>query len=66
MPAGTRRLEKLVKALRAPEAADELTRAGLLPASGTREELVRTIARESKTWGQVIADRRSLRSEPRA
>ena len=39
-------------------AADELTRAGLLPAPGTRDELARTIAEESKTWGKVIADRK--------
>jgi tripartite-type tricarboxylate transporter receptor subunit TctC len=50
--------EELVKALKAPEVADELTRAGLLPAPGTRDELARTIAEESKTWGQVIADRK--------
>jgi tripartite-type tricarboxylate transporter receptor subunit TctC len=50
--------EELVKALKAPEVADELTRAGLLPAPGSRDELARTIAQESKTWGQVIADRK--------
>jgi tripartite-type tricarboxylate transporter receptor subunit TctC len=50
--------EELVKALKAPEVADELTRAGLLPAPGTRDELARTIAQESKTWGKVIADRK--------
>jgi tripartite-type tricarboxylate transporter receptor subunit TctC len=50
--------EELVKALKAPEVADELTRAGLLPAPGTRDELAHTIAEESKTWGKVIADRK--------
>lgn len=49
---------ELVKALKAPEVADELTRAGLLPAPGTRDELARTIAAESKTWARVIADRK--------
>jgi tripartite-type tricarboxylate transporter receptor subunit TctC len=49
---------ELVKALKSPDVADELTRAGLLPAPGTREELARTIAAESRTWGQVIAERR--------
>jgi len=50
--------EELVKALKSPEVADELTRAGLLPAPGTRDELARTIAQESRTWGKVIADRK--------
>ena len=40
--------QELVKALRAPEIADELTRAGLLPAPGTRDELAKYIASESK------------------
>ena len=34
--------QELVKALKAPEVADELTRAGLLPAPGTRDELANT------------------------
>jgi len=50
--------EELVKALQAPEVSDELTRAGLLPAPGTRDELARTIAQESRTWGKVIVDRK--------
>ncbi len=50
--------QELVKALKAPEVADELTRAGLLPAPGTRDELARYIASESKTWAKVIADRK--------
>ncbi len=50
--------EELVKALKAPEVADELTRAGLLPAPSTRDELARHITEESKTWGKVIADRK--------
>ncbi len=49
---------ELVKALRSPEVAEELTRSGLLPAPGTRDELARTIAAESRTWGQVIAERK--------
>src|SRR5262252_1513616 len=47
MPVLDRWNEELVKALKAPEVNDELTRAGLLPAPGTREELARTIAQES-------------------
>ena len=50
--------QELVKALKAPEVADELNRAGLLPAPGTREELARYIASESKVWGQVVIDRK--------
>jgi len=50
--------EELVKALKSPDVADELTRAGLLPAPGTRDDLARTIAQESKTWGRVIAERK--------
>lgn len=49
---------ELVKALKAPEVADELTRAGLLPAPGTRDELGRYVARESATWGKVVRDRK--------
>ena len=49
---------ELVKALKSPEVADELTRAGLLPAPGTRDELARYIASESATWGKVVKDRK--------
>jgi tripartite-type tricarboxylate transporter receptor subunit TctC len=50
--------QELVKALKAPEVADELNRAGLLPAPGTREELAKYVAAESATWGKVIRDRK--------
>jgi tripartite-type tricarboxylate transporter receptor subunit TctC len=50
--------QELVKALKSPEVNEELTRSGLLPAPGTRDELARFIERESRTWGQVIADRK--------
>ena len=49
---------ELVKALKSPEVAEELTRSGLLPAPGTRDELAKYIDSESKTWAQVIADRK--------
>lgn len=49
---------ELVKALKSPEVAEELTRSGLLPAPGTRDELARYIDRESRTWGKVIVDRK--------
>lgn len=50
--------QELVKALKAPEVADELNRAGLLPAPGTRDELAKYIERESRTWAKVIAERK--------
>ncbi|MBE0548097.1 MAG: tripartite tricarboxylate transporter substrate binding protein [Rubrivivax sp.] len=50
--------QELVKALKSPEVHDELTRAGLLPAPGTRDELARYVDAESKTWGKVIVDRK--------
>jgi len=50
--------QELVKALKAPEVADELTRAGLLPAPGTRDELAKYIASESRIWSKVIAERK--------
>lgn len=50
--------QELVKALKSPEVHDELTRSGLLPAPGTREELARYIESESKTWAKVILERK--------
>ena len=50
--------QELVKALKSPEVEAELTRAGLLPAPGTREALAARIDSESKTWGKVIAERK--------
>lgn len=50
--------QELVKALKSPEVHDELTRSGLLPAPGTRDELARYIDSESKTWAKVITDRK--------
>jgi tripartite-type tricarboxylate transporter receptor subunit TctC len=48
---------ELVKALNAPEVKAELDKHGLTPAPGSREELARTIASESKAWGQLIKGR---------
>ncbi|MBL8350975.1 MAG: tripartite tricarboxylate transporter substrate binding protein [Burkholderiaceae bacterium] len=42
---------ELVKALNAPEVKAELDKHGLTPAPGSREELARFIASESKAWG---------------
>jgi tripartite-type tricarboxylate transporter receptor subunit TctC len=46
----------MVKALNSPEVKAELDKHGLTPAPGTREVLVRTIASESKAWGQLIKE----------
>ena len=48
---------ELVKALNSPEVKAELDKHGLTPAPGSREELARTIAAESKAWGQLIKER---------
>ena len=50
--------QELVKALNAPDVRDELLKHGLTPMPGTREELARYIESESKTWGQVIRERK--------
>lgn len=49
---------ELVKALNAPEVKSELDKHGLTPAPGSREELARFIASESKAWGQLVKERR--------
>lgn len=50
--------KELIKALQTPSVAQELTRAGLLPAPGSRDELAAFIAAESKTWAKVIVERK--------
>jgi tripartite-type tricarboxylate transporter receptor subunit TctC len=50
--------QELVRAIKAPEVNEELTRAGLLPAPGTRDELAKFIDAESRTWAKVITDRK--------
>ena len=50
--------QELVKALKSPEVNDELTRSGLLPAPGTRDELAKFIDEEYRTWGKVVTDRK--------
>ena len=47
---------ELVKALNSLEVKAELDKHGLTPAPGSREELARTIASESKAWGQLIKE----------
>lgn len=48
----------LQKVLNAPEVRAELLKHGMLPQPGTREELARVIADESKAWGKLIRDRK--------
>ena len=50
--------QELVKALKSPEVHDELTRSGLLPAPGTRDELAKFIDAEYRTWGRIVSERR--------
>lgn len=49
---------ELVKVLRAPEVAEGLARHGFPPSPSTREELARTIAKESAMWARVIRERK--------
>lgn len=44
--------------LKFTDVADELTRCGLLPAPGTREELARDIKSGSMTGARGVADRK--------
>lgn len=49
---------ELVKALNAPDVKAELDKHGLTAAPGSRDELARYIAAESKAWGQLVRERR--------
>lgn len=49
---------ELVKAMNSPDVRDELLKHGLTPAPGTREELARFIDVESRTWGQLVKERK--------
>ena len=49
---------ELVKVLTTPEIREELLKHGLTPLPGSREELAKTIDRESQTWGKVIRERK--------
>ena len=50
--------QELVKALNAPEVREELLKHGLTPKPGSRTELANYIDSESKTWAQVIKERK--------
>ena len=47
---------ELVKVLKDPEVAAELTKHGLEPQPGSAEELARYIASESEKWGKVVRE----------
>jgi tripartite-type tricarboxylate transporter receptor subunit TctC len=47
---------ELVKVLNAPDVREQLNKHGLTPMPGTREELAKTIQRESVMWAKVIKD----------
>ncbi|MGZ5216771.1 MAG: Bug family tripartite tricarboxylate transporter substrate binding protein [Caldimonas sp.] len=49
---------ELVRAMSSPDVKDELLKHGLTPAPGTREELARFIDSESRTWGQLVKERK--------
>jgi tripartite-type tricarboxylate transporter receptor subunit TctC len=49
---------ELQKALNAADVRAELLKHGMTPQPGTREELARTIAEESRVWGQLIVERK--------
>lgn len=49
---------ELVKALNAPDVKAELDKHGLTAAPGSRDDLARYIAAESKAWGQLVRERR--------
>ncbi|WP_066343138.1 Bug family tripartite tricarboxylate transporter substrate binding protein [Azohydromonas lata] len=49
---------ELNKVLKDPGVVKELDHHGLTPQPGTRDELAKTMERESATWGRVIRDRK--------
>jgi tripartite-type tricarboxylate transporter receptor subunit TctC len=49
---------ELVKVLRTPDVVQSLDAHGLPPQPGTRDELAKTMERETATWGRVIRERK--------
>jgi tripartite-type tricarboxylate transporter receptor subunit TctC len=47
---------EIVKALNDPQVSAELHKQGLEPMPGSRDELARTIERESEKWGKVVRE----------
>ena len=49
---------ELVKVLKSPDVVEQLNGHGLTPQPGTRDELAKTIASETATWGRIIRERK--------
>ena len=49
---------ELVKVLKSPDVVEALNSHGLTPQPGTRDELAKTMEKETATWGRIIRDRK--------
>jgi tripartite-type tricarboxylate transporter receptor subunit TctC len=49
---------ELVKVLKSPDVVEALNSHGLTPMPSTREELAKTMEKESVTWGRIIRERK--------
>ena len=49
---------ELVKVLKSPDVVEALNSHGLTPQPSTRDELAKTMEKETATWGRIIRDRK--------
>ena len=49
---------ELVKVLKSPDVVDALNSHGLTPQPGSREDLAKTMEKETTTWGRIIRERK--------
>ena len=49
---------ELVKVLKSPDVVEALNSHGLTPQPGSREDLARTMEKETATWGRIIRERK--------
>jgi tripartite-type tricarboxylate transporter receptor subunit TctC len=49
---------ELVKVLKSPDVVEALNSHGLTPMPGSREDLAKTMEKESATWGRIIRERK--------
>ena len=49
---------ELVKVLKSPDVVDALNSHGLTPQPGSREDLAKTMEKETATWGRIIRERK--------